>query len=266
MKWLRALLWIVPPAIWLYLVVQAWEVAQPEAVTNARFQYGQNELAPEWMPKSWLRSFLKEINLEVTESLFARDLKEVANSLMISPWVKRVGYMRRSYSGDMKMALEIRKPVCLLRRGSQQRYLDDELTELQLMNLVDPEKLNHETLPVVDVQNLENIPTKQKTQYLAELVGFLKQWNQRDLVATRLALNQILLDPYKGGGECRLKVMVRDLKFGSEVLLDWGVHRDYNELEDRRSEEKWRDLESAISQERPFSALDLRYKKPDIRF
>jgi hypothetical protein len=44
------------------------------------------------------------------------------------------------------------------------------------------------------------------------------------------------------------------------------VHRDYNELEDRRSEEKWRDLESAISQERPFSALDLRYKKPDIRF
>jgi hypothetical protein len=60
--------------------------------------------------------------------------------------------------------------------------------------------------------------------------------------------------------------MAKDNRFKRDVVLNWGVHRDYNELEDRRSKEKWVDLGAAVAQSRPFSALDLRYKKPELRF
>ena len=72
--------------------------------------------------------------------------------------------------------------------------------------------------------------------------------------------------PSRRHEECRLVSTVDDIRFKRSVVLNWGVHREYNELEDRRSDDKWLDLESAVAQGRPFSALDLRYKKPDIRF
>ena len=268
MKWILSILWLCPLVVWLVLVILAWrEIDRPEMGKSARFQYGEKELAPEWMPNAWLGAFLKEINLEVSESVFARRLQEVSSTLSASPWVKRVSYIRRSYGGDMKFSLEIRKPLCLLRRGSkQQTYLDADLKELGLLNAQNPERLSNEILPIVNVDSIMDVSMKKKDKWLGELADFLQQWNRRESLVGRLALSGIQLDPYRGGSECFLKVKAKDLRFGGDVLLDWGVNRDNNELEDRKSEEKWRDLESALAQERQFSALDLRYKKPENRF
>lgn len=267
MKGLRLILWFCPLAIWLALVLFAWRtVERPELAKSARFQYGQKELAPQWMPNAWLGAFLKEINLGTTESVFARHLPEVSSTLSGSPWVRKVSYIRRSYDGDMKFSLEIRKPLCLLQRGSKQTYLDADQKELVLLSHQNPEQLSGEVLPIVNVDGIVEAPLKKKGKWLGELVDFLIQWNRRDALVGRLALVGLHLEPYRGGAECFLKVRARDLRYSGDVLLDWGVNRDNNELEDRKSEEKWRDLEKVLAQDRAFSALDLRYKKPDIRF
>lgn len=267
MKWLRLILWAFPIILWLSLVYAAWSTLErPEFAKSSRFQYGQKELAPQWMPNAWLGAFLKEINLEASESVFARQLPEVSSTLSSSAWVRKVTYIRRSYDGDMKFSLEIRRPLCLLQRGTKQTYLDEDLRELVLLNSQKPEVLVGEILPIVNVEAILDVPLKKKDKWLGETIDFIKQWNRREALMGRLALSGIQLEPYRGGAECFIKARVKDLRFNGEVLLDWGVNRDNNELEDRKSEEKWKDLEKALAQDRAFSSLDLRYKKPDLRF
>jgi hypothetical protein len=231
-------------------------------------RYGQNELAPNWMPKSWVRSFLREVHLDVSEALFARDLTEIEKTLRSSNWIERVAVLKRSYDGEVELSLAVRRPICLMKNRERMTYLDDDLQELSPFYGGRLRELVGEKLPLVDVSAIVMGSPNQRDAWLAEMVTFLKEWMVETVVLDRFHLDRVQMSPYRAesSGECRLELVVVDRKFGGEVRLSWGIHRDYNELEDRYSKEKWDDLKVAIGQSRKFDALDLRYKRPEIQY
>ena len=216
-----------------------------------------------------MRSFLREVNLDVSEALFARGLSEVESALVSSVWIERVVELRRTYQGEVTVSLEVRRPVCLMENRGRSTYLDEDLKEMAPFYRKDMRVLGQgEELPRVDVSAIAMGSDAQKAQWLREMVGFLREWKANGAVQERLSLTDIVMDPYRAesSGECRLQLKVKDKVFGGEVDLNWGIHREYNELEDRRSEEKWEALMMAIGQNRAFDALDLRYKRPEIKY
>lgn len=261
---------VIPLVVWVWLIFGVWaEREDSQGRYTTQVKYGQNELAPEWMPETWVRSFLREVNLDVSEALFARDLTEVESSLASSVWIRRVVELRRTYQGEVTVSLEVRRPVCLMENRGRRTYLDEDLKEMAPFYRKDMRLLGQgEELPQVDVSAIATGSDAQKAQWLQEMVGFLKEWETNRVIGERLSLLSIVMDPYRAesSGECRLLLKVKDAVFGGEVDLNWGIHREYNELEDRRSEEKWEALVMAIGQNRKFDALDLRYKRPEIKY
>ena len=277
-KWFR-LVWpcaswslpfLVPFVVWVWLVCGVWaEREDSQGRYSTQVKYGQNELAPDWMPETWVRSFLREVNLDVSEALFARGLSEVESALVSSVWIERVVELRRTYQGEVTVSLEVRRPVCLMENRGRSTYLDEDLKEMAPFYRKDMKVLGQgEELPRVDVSAIAMGSDAQKAQWLREMVGFLREWKANGAVQERLSLTDIVMDPYRAesSGECRLQLKVKDKLFRGEVDLNWGIHREYNELEDRRSEDKWEALMMAIGQNRAFDALDLRYKRPEIKY
>jgi|SaaInlStandDraft_1057018.scaffolds.fasta_scaffold11511_2 hypothetical protein len=270
---LKALLLGLPFLFPLGLALDLWlgdhKNVAGQSVTS-QVMYGENEMAPPWMPKSWVRPFLKEINLESSQSIFSQDLKQVSKDLNDSVWIESVDIVQRDFKGNMSLNITVRKPICVIRREKRlDRYLDRNLMEMPILSFRSPEKLKDETLPVVLVGSLipPKVTKQDRDQWLIEMGTFLKEWTSAGL-EERLALHLIDMIPYqsKAARVCRLKLMTVDLKFKGPVIIEWGVHREFNELEGRKSAQKWDDLKATLAQERPFSSLDLRYQSPDITY
>jgi hypothetical protein len=148
-------------------------------------------------------------------------------------------------------------------------YLDGELKEMAPFYSKDMRLLGGgESIPLVDVSAIATGSDAQKAQWLREMVTLLGEWEAHEDIKRRLALDIVVMEPYRAesSGECRLALRAKDLVFDDDVELNWGIHREYNELEDRHSEEKWEALKMAIGQNRKFDALDLRYKRPEIKY
>jgi hypothetical protein len=265
----------IPLLVWSWLVLEVWsEKEDSKGRYTTQIKYGQNELAPEWMPESWVRSFLREVNLDVSEALFARKLSDIESMLAGSnpskpKWIKRVVELNRTYQGEVLVSLRVRKPVCLMVNRGRKTYLDEELKEIAPFYRKDMRMLaNGEILPLVDVSAIAAGSDAQKAQWLREMVGLLGEWKSSLVIKERFTLSAVIMKPYQAesSGECQLLLNVKDLAYGGVVDLNWGIHREYNELEDRRSEDKWSSLMMAIGQNRKFNALDLRYKRPEIKY
>jgi hypothetical protein len=236
-----------------------------QAVTS-QVRYGENQEAPEWMPKEWISAYLREIRLDSQKSIFSRDLKDVSQALSDSPWVRSVDTVRRDYKGNMVLKITPRKPICVIRRKNRlDRYLDGDLVEMPVLNFREPEKLREEVLPVVLVGSLINQDEHDREVWLREMIDFLKEWSVAGL-QDRLSLHIVDMVPYRSEttNVCRLKLMTKDLKFKGPVIVEWGVHQEFSVLEGRASAQKWEDLGATLGQDRPFSSLDLRYQALDI--
>lgn len=268
--WLKGVLQALPLFLFAGVCFDLW-MRRPDsgnAVVSSA-SYGEKELAPPWMPPHWIGPFMREIHLESRDSIFSDELGLVASQISDSPWVAGVQRVRRNYAGDVQLSIRIRRPLCVLhRQGKDHRYLDGELVELPLLSPHRPHELVSVRLPEVHVDSIVSEDGAVRRRWLSELIRFIEEWNARPEMVERLQVKRIDLDPYRSGPakECRLRVLVKDLRFKSDVLIEWGVHREFNELEGRRSDEKWSDLMAAIGQDRPFSSLDLRYKTPDINY
>jgi len=236
---------------------------------NDVHRYGKSNFVPEWMPKSWVGEFLRSIHLDIDESLFSRSLPEMEKTLRSSPWIKEVKTLRRNFKGDLTLALNVRKPICVLKAKAKSHYMDAEGELLFPLNSNELDVLsNGEILPKVYVDEIVKDDAQDRQNWLLEVAQLINEWDKSPLVSQRLMLKEINMSPYRSKdiAEVRLKVTCQDRQFSNDILIEWGVHRDYNELEDRYSEEKWDDLKFAIGTGRAFKTLDLRYKKPDISF
>lgn len=268
---LKALLLGLPLLFPLGMALDLWlgshRDASGQSVTS-RVRYGENEMAPEWMPKEWVRPFLSEISLDPNESIFSSDIKEVSQKLSESVWIQSVDTVERDFKGNMSLDITVRKPICVIRRKNRlDRYLDGNLVEMPILNFRHPEKLKGETLPIVLVGSLIKVEEQDRKVWLREMVRFLKEWSAADL-GDRLSLHLIDMLPYQSEATrvCRLKLMLQDLKFKGPVIIEWGVHQEFSVLEGRKSDQKWADLRATLDQERPFSSLDLRYQAPDVTY
>lgn len=230
-------------------------------------RYGKSDFVPGWMPKSWVAKFLRATHLDIDESLFQRSLEEMANSVEASEWVKEVKKVERNFKGEFSLVLDVRKPVCVMTNQGVNWYYDTELTQLPVLSTQNIHQLaNGEVLPIVHVGPISKDSSQNRVKWCGEIVNLAVAWNEDPVISQRLRLLEVEVEPYRSQGfnECRLILKVRDNKFSQMITIHWGVNRDYNELEDRTSQDKWTDLIFAIGQERPFQALDLRYKKPEI--
>lgn len=270
-KWALALsVHLLPLSVLGTSVSLAWAQRQDiEGRYSTQVKYGQNELAPSWMPRKWVRPFLREVHLDASEALFARSLVEVESTLVSSKWVRRVVDLRRSYDGDVELSLEVRRPVCLLVNRGHRRYFSRDLVELEpFYRSGESELAGGVVVPEVDVSQIARGSAAQKERWLAEMMAFVLEWGSRSALGEAMVLRGLEMQPYaaESTSECRLVCQVWDRRFNREVKLTWGIHREYNELEDRYAADKWQALEEAIAQSRPFDALDLRYKKLEITY
>ncbi len=253
-------------AVWLLLVMYSWEEnVALNAGQASTYRYGRQDLMPKWMPERWMSKFLEEIGFGASEPLFARGLGELRSSLDSTGWIEAVKQIRRVYSGDMTMSVEVRRPVCVVENGAELRYLAADLTELNTF-AAEPEKLKQGSIPVVDVSLVAELRHEYRERCLAELLAFIDEWCGYPKLLEAFVLKRIEMVPAGNGKECQLRLIVWDKRFGQDVDLWWGVHREYNALEDRRSREKWSDLHSALEQNRRFSVLELRYRPPQSSY
>jgi hypothetical protein len=230
-------------------------------------RYGKSDFVPAWMPKSWVAKFLRATHLDIDESLFQRSLEEMANSVEASEWVKEVKKVERNFKGEFSLALDVRKPVCVMTNQGANWYYDTDLIQLPVLSTQNIHQLaDGDILPIVHVDPIAKDTSQNRMKWCGEIVNLAVAWNEDPVISDRLRLLEIELEPYRttNFNECRLILKVRDNKFSQMITINWGINRDYNELEDRTSQDKWTDLIFAIGQERPFQALDLRYKKPEI--
>lgn len=231
-----------------------------------------NNMIPKWMPTSWVSPFLKQYQNKFEKNLFQNNLQSLSNQIEHSPWIKSVHYLQRNFLGKANIALQVRKPICLLKMKRKQIYLDENMEYLPLLSHQHTRYLNDKKLPEVNVTKIEKDSSLQKKQWLSEMVNFINTWNKEKIVTDRFDLDQITLLPYKSRKfqNCRLSLTLIDKKFKKnsyhKTILEWGINQKYNELEDRKASDKWTDLKNAISQGKSFKTLDLRYKEAGILF
>jgi len=259
-----------PLVLVLGMALDLWVWDRPKEAgqtVTSQVRFGENEMAPAWMPKEWIHPFLKEIRHELREPIFSRDLKEFSQVISASAWVQSVDTVNRDFKGHSTLVITARKPVCVIRRkdGLDHQYLDKNLVEMPVLNIKDPEKLLGETLPIVHVGALLSEVKQDQEKWLVELVKFIGEWNNSG-IQNRLMLQLIDMVPYhsQAARVCFLKLTTQDLKFKHPVVIEWGAHQEFNALEERELPQKWADLHSTIAQDWPFSSLDLRHKVPDI--
>ncbi|MBF0197745.1 MAG: hypothetical protein HQL32_08540 [Planctomycetes bacterium] len=260
-----------------YGVVEARDHEAFADESSGVFRLEAHSVAPEWMPRTWHRNFFKDLLFDRSRPAFARDLHSVVEELGESPWVEEVKSVKRAYNGDVQLALSVRKPACLLKNNRGARYLDRYAKEMPLLSRSSYNKLlqlkddrSSPLLPEVDVSALVNksLSDSLRRKWLQEVVDFVLSWQQQDTFYDRLELKEIDMKPYesKAGLECLLTLVAVDLNFSKKVKINWGIHREYNELEDRYAKDKWQDLIRAIEQKKYFSSVDLRYKEPGVSF
>lgn len=257
-----------PLAVLAYGVSMSVDAVEAQSMERSEVhRYGKSNFVPDWMPKPWVGEFLRAIHLDIDESLFQRTLHEMVGTLSSSPWVRQVNKLERNFKGDLALSLDVRKPICVLKQSSKRHYMDAETELLSPLSYKNMRMLaDGVVLPEVDVSGIVQDEAQDRHRWLLEVSSFINEWNGDPDLSHRLELDLISMTPYRSKQvkECRLRLKVKDRQFDQELEIEWGVHRDYNELEDRTSDEKWSDLLYAIGQGRPIRSLDLRYKRPEM--
>lgn len=252
--------------VWLSLTIYAWEAkAMRDEVMPSAHSLTRRDLVPKWMPQRWTIKFLEKIGYSTFDAMFSQELNELQADLESADWIREVRKIRRVYSGDMQLSVEVRKPVCVLANGSSYRYLSSDLMELDVFG-TSPQRLEQGDIPVVDVSRVVQLQQEYREKSLEELLSFIREWTSRQKLANAFALREIEMVSAGRGKECQLKLNLQDNRFNQKVEVWWGVHREYNALEDRRSREKWSDMYAAMEQKRPFSVLELRYRPPQSSY
>ena len=193
------------------------------------------------MPKSWVGDFLTAIHLDIDESLFRRSINDMVSMIESSDWVRKVKFVERNFKGDLALSLDIRKPICVLKNKTKQFYMDDEANLLSPLTYKNIDQLaDGHVLPKVYVEKIVGDEPHLRNKWQLEVALFVKEWFANPGLSDRLQLNEIRMEPYRSKQvvESRLNIVAQDLQFKREVEIEWGVHRDYNELEDRTSDEK----------------------------
>ena len=254
-KAVLAVLFIICFGISWYCLLLATDSS--EYVFQKKYTKIKSENLPKWMPTSWCRVLLKRFAEKKIDPNFDNNLKVLHDEIKMITWVKGVKKIYRDYRGNLDVDLEIRRPLCVIKKGRNIRYLDANL-DLDYMRPLTNENYNilknGEKLPLVIINMKEN-----KNNWIEDLVDYIIKWNKETLINSRFTLNEIVMNPHRTNSYCSLTLKLLDKEHHKVTQVVWGISQNENALESRTGIEKWADFRNAVARGGYNDSLDLRY-------
>lgn len=251
-----------------------WLYGASDALKSSREAYQplgdvvSKDIIPGWMPQPWVDPLLKELSLRKYN--FNDSIPDMMHELEKSIWVESVSRVYRDFSGEVKMNLKIHRPVCIFKNREVKTFGSAKGHFLRMFSDEDTYTLDEQgrpsELPIIDVKGITSADVDSKNAWVRELTSFVNEWNAVESIHQRLQLKLLEPEIYsaRDGLHLMLKCQAFDRKLGGDVSLQWGELIEFSIVEDKSSEEKWKDLQVILQNDKPFSSLDLRYKESGV--
>lgn len=222
---------------------------------------------PQWMPASWEKEFIQQLELEKAARLFEKGPRAVHDHLRNNPWLEEVDFIRWNYLQAPKISYRLNEPLCLLKKeGDRYTYLNSKAEEMPMALTVDrggaeilDENNEKIQLPLIDTEGIWKAPDEY-TPWVKECLVFVEQWKNQSEVAKRLKL--ITLEPAlydePGKRSYRLYLLVLDTQNNQRTRIKWGFNEDFSAIEHKSASEKWSKLKMLSGDQAvAFRGLDL---------